>query len=83
MATSTATVRAKAPAELAGAQTLARPDEYEPGPSRLLHGATRWYATPWSRWALGWDRETTCLRCGQVRHERARLTADRGSDENN
>jgi hypothetical protein len=94
MATSFAAARARAPAELAGAETLARPDDYEPGQSRLLHGATRWYATPvcamlshkwaptpWSRWALGWDRETTCLRCGQLRHERARLTADHGSHE--
>lgn len=94
MPTSFAAARVRLPAEFAGAQALAPPDEYEPGQSRLLHGATRWYATPvcamlshkwapapWSRWALGWDRETTCLRCGQLRHERARLTSDSGSDE--
>ncbi len=62
--------------------------------ARVLCGATRWYAapvcvlvshrwspTPWSRWAYGWDRETTCLRCGQTRHERARLHADRPSED--
>jgi len=89
MATSTASVRAPTP--FAGGATLAAPEDYEPGQSRLLHGATRWYATPvcamlnhrwaptpWRRWALGWDRETTCLRCGQMRHERARKVADDG-----
>jgi hypothetical protein len=38
--------------------------------------AHRWTATPWSRWAFGWDRELTCQRCGQIRHERTKLHAN-------
>jgi hypothetical protein len=65
------------------------PEERVADQVRVLCGPTRWYATPlcavishrwsatsWSRWAIGWDREVTCKRCGQMRHERAKLHAD-------
>jgi hypothetical protein len=67
------------PLGLAGAE----PPQHVSRHTRPLPGAIRWYAlplcavfshtwvtTPWSRWAFGWDREMTCRRCGQMRHER-------------
>ncbi len=91
MATSMATVHLRTPADNSGAKAPVWLDGYVPDLSRVTHGATRWYATPvcamlnhrwsstpWSRWAFGFDRESTCVRCGQQRHERARLHADLG-----
>jgi len=67
----------------------APPTDLQADQIRVLSGATswagaaicavlshRWSNTAWSRWAFGWDREVTCRRCGQVRHERAKLRAD-------
>ena len=69
--------------------SFTNPDDYTIERVRVLNGPTRWYAvpvcavfshkwaaTPWSRWAFGWDRETHCRRCGETRHERARLHAE-------
>ena len=94
MATSMATPHLHTPAGLGGGNPSSRPEEYVPDQIRVLRGATRWYATPlcavvshrwsatpWSRWAFGWDREVTCRRCGQMRHERAKLHADLPYDE--
>jgi len=89
MATTMTTAHSRAPTGLPGGNPLTLPTEYVPDQVRALHGPTRWYATPvcavfshrwpktpWSRWAFGWDREVTCRRCGQARHERAKLSAD-------
>ncbi len=71
---------------MASAESL--PEDHVPDLVRVLSGATRWYALPlclllfhrvshtrWSRWAYGWDREATCVRCGKVWHERVRAPA--------
>ncbi len=71
-----------------------RPEDHVPEQTRVIGAATswpgavlcaalshRWSAGPWSRWAFGWDRELTCHRCGQMRHERARPRAEL-QDEN-
>ncbi len=89
MATSIATARMQSARGFADPATVAREQDYVPDMVRVIHGATRWYAvpvcaafshrwssTPWSRWAFGWDREVTCRRCGQMRHERAKLHSD-------
>ncbi len=87
MATTLASARI--PADHGFIEAEPREPDYVPDVTRVMHGATRWYAapvcavfshrwnaSPWSRWAFGWDRELTCRRCGQTRHERAKLHAD-------
>ena len=94
MATTMTTARLHAPVDMPGGGVTNAPVERVADQIRVVHGATRWYAsplcavashrwtaTPWSRWAFGWDREVTCRRCGQVRTERAKLHADLVYDE--
>jgi hypothetical protein len=66
----------------AGAAPAPGAGSYALGRTRVLCNFTRWHAapvcgllshrwaaTPWSRWAYGWDRNLTCGRCGQIRQE--------------
>jgi hypothetical protein len=89
MAMTLAGARIDAVAGNPGRTAFTQPDVDAAEHVRVLSGPTRLYAvpvcavfshkwseTPWSRWAFGWDRETQCRRCGQTRHERARLHAD-------